>query len=44
MKIRCLTIVKGQPLIVNIVNDCGAKDQPMTYLAGKVNGIDWLVI
>lgn len=43
-KIRCLTLVKGQPLIVNIVNINASDSQPLTYMAGKVNGINWSVL
>lgn len=43
MHIRCLTLIKGQPLILNIVSQCHDKENSLTYIAGKVNGIDWSI-
>lgn len=42
IKVKCLTLVKGQPLILNILpSDEGSPSQ--TYIAGKKHGIDWKI-
>lgn len=43
MRIKCMTMVKGQPLILNII-DTYAPDNSIIYIAGKKHGIDWKTI
>lgn len=43
MSFKCMTLVKGQPLIVNIIPDSQSAGAPI-YIAGKVHGIDWHII
>lgn len=40
IKVKCLTLVKGQPLILNVIPSDGST-LSQTYIAGKKHGIDW---
>lgn len=42
IKVKCLTLVKGQPLILNVLHP-GESTSPLTYIAGKKHGIDWKI-
>lgn len=43
MQLKCMTLVKGQPLILNIINS-STPDNSIIYIAGKKHGIDWKII
>lgn len=43
MHVRCLTLVKGQQMILNVIRP-DANGESRAYVAGKINGIDWQII
>lgn len=43
MLIKCMTLVKGHPLILNVIN-AESPEESIIYIAGKKHGIDWKIL
>lgn len=42
MRVKCLTLVKGQPMLMNVVSE--NESIACVYIAGKINGISWRIL
>lgn len=42
-RVRVMTIVKGEPLILSVLA-ADSSVEPMTYISGKKNGVEWEIL